>query len=92
MTGPSTKRLPPSEPGFSGAAQDLINSIFGGSGGPRTASGINVGALIGGGAGGGFSRPGGTVQNALTQRFGFTMPPELLSAFANYLEIGRAHV
>lgn len=83
MTGPSVKRLPASEPTLRDPALNVLTSIFGGGstnlppGWGRTGA-----AQLGVGGGGAAS---GTIQDRFAKTFGFTMPPELVNAFSNYL-------
>jgi hypothetical protein len=77
LTGPSVKRLPPSEPALHDPALNVIQSIFGSS---------NPGNV---GSRGTPTRGTGNVLENFGSRFGFQqpggLPPELISAFANYL-------
>jgi len=80
VTGPSVKRLPSSEPSLRDPALNVIQSIFGGGATPGIDfMGLHVPGRVG------VAAPGGTVQDAFSKKFGFTMPPELVNAFTNML-------
>lgn len=89
MTGPKVTRLPASEPSLHNPAISILQSIFGAPTAPRaTGYGGIAQTLLG--QSGPLTQPGGTIENALNQRFGFGAPTSALQSqvqdtFLNFL-------